>query len=500
MNEIVRALRTIGPARTGRLVEVLTESLKISAAAARQRLSRARSPIERYPRGLLPKREDFLYLKDQYRSELYWDHLLRDLRDQGAVLGCAIDGLEARGGIVPVDEFAVVSGAPIALKKQVSSEHTADRLKTLGVMEERRLNGLGHCFVARPNAVIQPLTVGHIRARHITESIMLDGLAQWIRKNGIGSYHKVSIRGDGQPRRVGPFKWDLTGPSYVRPVRRAKVKHGFVVADVFSQERLDVPHIQYMIRKVEIYERAANSGVLFPILMADSFTDKAITNGHAAGLMLTTPRDLFGRSVARALTDLTQTLRNAATAVSGDSDRLYDLLDKLSEIEGRAGNMRGVLFELIAAYIAKREFGGRIELGVTHTHRHTGKTAELDIVCESDPQRVYVIECKGKIPGGEVLLAEVTDWLSKLPIVQDYVASREQLRERTQICELWTTGTFADDALARLSDEQAHRTRRPIAWRDGAAVRGAATKLGLKAIKSALDQHYLRHPSTKFRS
>ena len=68
-----------------------------------------------------PKREAFFYLRRQLNSERYWGNFLRDRREAGAVYAYAIDGLFARGGIVPVDEFAVVSGAPIALKKQVPS-------------------------------------------------------------------------------------------------------------------------------------------------------------------------------------------------------------------------------------------------------------------------------------------------------------------------------------------------------------------------------------------
>ena len=63
--------------------------------------------------------------------------------------------------------------------------------------------------------------------------------------------------------------------------------------------------------------------------------------------------------MADALTDLMRTLENAAAVAAVDDDRLYKLLGDLSGIEGRAGNMRGIMFELIAAYIAKRDPGGQ---------------------------------------------------------------------------------------------------------------------------------------------
>ena len=47
---------------------------------------------------------------------------------------------------------------------------------------------------------------------------------------------------------------------------------------------------------------------------------------------------------------------------------------------------------------------------------------------------------------------------------------------------------------AKLKFEQANRTKRPIAWKDGEAVRKISAKLKLKTIGDALDQHFFKHP------
>lgn len=489
-----KALADLGPSRTKRLVDSLTKSLNISAQAARQRLSRARTPVERYPGRLLPKREAFFYLRDQRNTEVYWENLLRDMRETGAVYGCAIDGLRARGGVVPVDEFAVVSGAPITLKKQVPTQEVASKLVELGVMEEREFGTLGRCYITRPAAVVQPLEYGHVVAWRQSESVMLDGLREWVRKNGVGSYDKIKIRGEDHSLEVGQFKWDLTGPSYLLPVRRSNNRNGFVVADVFAGSRLGVPEIRYFIRKVQMYNKTSNSGPLFPILMAQSFTGESMTEGHKAGLMLTTPGNLFGQNVADALDNLIRTLTNAAAIAAVDGERLCMLLDTLTEIEGRAGNMRGILFELIAAHVAKREFGGSVDVGQLHSHRKSGKSVEIDVICVTDKASVHLIECKGKGPGGTVSLDEVNEWIRKLHAMRDYVESREHLRQRKQTYEFWTTATFHTDAMDKLEFESARRTKRPIAWKDGKAVRRMAARLNLKSIRDALDQHFLKHP------
>ena len=477
------------------MVTILTHQLNISAQAARQRLSRAYTPVERYPRRLLPKGEAFFYLRDQRNTERFWVNLLRDLRETGAVYACAIDGLEARGGLVPVDEFDMVSGAPIALKKQISSQQTAGELVDLRVMEKRMVDGFGYCFAANPKAIIRPLESGHIKARRLAEAVMLDGLRQWAWKNGIGTRDTIAIRGENHPLQVGQFKWDMTGPCYLLPLRRERFAHGFVVADVFADAELDAYQIRYFIRKAQMYQKTSNSGALFPILMAEGFTREALTAGHKAGLLLTTTRNLFGEAVAKALADLVSTLKRIAGYASSDIRAISDLLGRLTEIEGRAGNMRGILFELMVARIASTAWDGRVHIGVRHTRREDGRSAELDVVCER-ARDVHVIECKGKIPGGTVSLGEVEDWIRKLPVMRDYVDTRGDLRNHRQIYEFWTTGTFEQDALEKLQFEKAQRTKRPINWQEGTNVRQIVKSRGLKSIGEALDQHFLRHPLT----
>ena len=499
MTPIVRALNDEGPARTGRLVTTLTQALNISPGAARQRLSRAGAPVERRS-GLLPKREAFLYLRSQRNKQIYWDHLLRDLRETGSVYACAIDGFRARGGIVPVDEFAVVSGAPTALKKQVSTSKVMEELIALGVMKDAELGGLGRCCIAEGSAVMTPLDTVHIRARRQAESILLDSLREWAWKNGISSRKAITVRGEGKPCKVGQFTWDLTGPSYLLPLRNTNQMHGFLVADVFTGSRLDVPHIQYFLRKVQTYQRTSNSGPLFPIIMADSFTGKAMTAGHKAGLMLATHGSLFGRHTALAINNLMETLVKVATNVAVDEGSLYRLLNQLSEIEGRASHMRGIIFELLTAYVATREYGGRIDLRVLHTHRETGAKAEIDVFCVTNRNAVYLIECKSRIPGGTVSLDEVERWLSRLPIMRDYVASRADLRECDQTYAFWTTGTFQPEALEKLMEERQQRTKRPIEWKDGKAIRAIASQLKLKAVGDALQEHFMKHPVAKLAS
>lgn len=497
MSVVSSALESIGPARSSRLAEHLVETHGLTPEAARQRLSRAKAPVARYPLPLFPRKEAFLYLLDQRNSERYWDALLRDLRETGSVYGAAIDAVTAFGGIVPIDEFPRISGAPLALKKQIPASGVAERLVDIGVLKEEAVPDLGPCYQFKTGTVAEPVPVFTLRMRRRLETIMLDGLREWARKNGLASYDKITIRGDDAPLMVGQFQWDLTGPCYLLPMHRGKQRQGFLVADAFADFRLDAHHVAYFIRKVRMYTKSSNSGAMLPLLLAQSFTGAALSAGHAAGIIMATPSTLFGTQVARGLTTLMDTLKNAAAMAAANPDRVLELLGSLSEIEGRAGNLRGVLFEFLCGHLAKKEDGGSIDLGIVHAHRSTANRADLDIVSVQEAGPVHIIECKGKEPGGQVSVDEVDIWLKKLPIHQDYPASREHLRERDRRFSLWTSGTFSPDAQTRLEKEKKLRTKNPIDWRNGQELRAVAAKLKLKTLGNALDQHFLKHPLAK---
>jgi len=166
---------------------------------------------------------------------------------------------------------------------------------------------------------------------------------------------------------------------------RGQAKNGFLVADVFADGILDTPAIQFFIRKVQMLRASSNSGDTLPLLVAEGFTGKALTAGHAAGVVLATPANLFGQKVGAAIQSLVETLKNAAAVAAANPERLAKLVDELSEIEGAAGNLRGVLFELIAAYLARLD-AVSVDVGVTARDLDTGKMATLTSSrCEAEP-------------------------------------------------------------------------------------------------------------------
>ena len=491
MKEIENLLKRHGPMRGSVVAERLRERLNISSEAARKRISRTKPPVLRFPVQLFPKGESFLYLEQQRSSERFWTSLHAALRDANSIYGYAIDGLLARGGVVLATEFAVISGAPGAMRKQVSHERVLETLCAAGALERVNLeDGEKYVWVARGE--LGCADFNHARSSRLAEGVSLDGVREWIRKLGVGSYNAIRIRGDNSDRVVGPFKWDLTAPSYLAPMKGDGGKPGFVVADVFVDRILDEFEIRYFMRKAQLVRVSIRSQVL-PILVADGFTGKALQNGKSIGVMMATTENLFGKRVARGLRELVRTLNKAAAVAATDPERLARLVEDLSGIEGTAGNLRGILFELIVAYLAKQD-ASSVDVGVRARDTNTGKTADIDVFSVKSRAACVCIECKGKGPGGEVRIDEVEKWLRRIPIFRVHLARQERFSESRLSFELWTTGKFTAEALSRLEEEKARRTRWPINWKDGKAVLDVARKAKQKAIRQALENHFLKHP------
>jgi hypothetical protein len=492
MGAIEEILEKHGPSRSSRIVQALIEQFKIDPATARKRVSRVVTPIYRFPIPLLPKREAFLYHKDQRKTERFWTNLLGDLRETNSVFGAALDALAARRGVVAADQFAVISGAPLALKGQTAASRVADTLIDAGAIQRQNSSMFGDCYTSSRFEIVTPDITG-FRPRLTAEAVILDGVREWARKLGLAAYNSITIRGEARLPQVGQFQWDLSGPSYLLPLRRGHAKNGFFVADVFADGVLGVHSVQFFIRKVQMLRASSNSGDTLPLLLAEGFTGKALKAGHAAGVVFATPVNLFGHKVGAALQSLVETLKNAAAIATGNPERLSKLVDDLSEIEGAAGNLRGVLFELIAAYLARID-AVSVDVGVTARDLDTGKMADIDVLKVRSKAECMGIECKGKAPGGIVSLEEVEDWLRRIPTFRAHIVGEQRFREAAISFEIWTTGTFAPEALLLLEAEKKKRTKTPIDWKDGRQIAKLASKGKEKAIRAALNEHFLEHP------
>lgn len=482
--------------RSSRLASELVSQLGLSEDAAKKRVSRVSPPIRKFPIRLLPKNEAFLYHQDDLNSERFWHGLVRDLRETGSIYGLALDGLMARGGIAQRASFNVVSGSPEAQARQVPLSGVLANLVHSGLLERVEIGEMGEC-VCLNRKVFDVPGLNKFRARTVAEDVLMDGLREWTRKLGMASYNAIDIRDVQRAPKFSTFHWDLCGPSYLLPlitVTGERRKPGFFVADVFCGNTLDVPHIQYFLRKVRMLKAMRRLVPFMPVLLADGYTKEALRAGRSVGVIMASTRNLFGETVANALNSLIDTLARAASIATDNPDRMIGLLTDLKAIEGAAGNLRGALFEMIVGYLVREVEGNSIDIGEVVRDPETGHPAEIDVRRIKERQECWFYECRGRQPNSRITYDEIVTWLDKVNRIWRCHRADARFHGCKFGFELWTTGEFDEGAIQRLLQEKQQRSRISLDWRNGPQVREYAKKASRKSILDTLDQHYFKHP------
>lgn len=498
-NELEALLAREGPGLTSEFARRL-EALGNSPEAARKKVSRGGPKVLRLSGLSFPKNARFIYLERQFGTQAYWDALIRDIGKSSPAYGAALAALANRGGLVPLDQFPIICGAPILQKGQVPAATVLERLKAVQVLGVETVDGVGECVALRAGREGDDLDHHRLKGRLAAERILLLAVKDWARRTGMASWDKVVTRLDGTLPQYGPFGWDLTAPSYVRPLTRwgkdGKLKPGFVVCDVLFGQRVDATGMAAFVRKVQMLSALQKVTPCMSMIVADGFTSEAVRLGRSHGVMVTTPGSLLGRDVAVGLSSLLQMLTKAAAAAVKRPELIPELFDKLGQIEGAVGQMRGALFEMLVGHAVHEIEGGSIDIG-RRMYGYDGVSAEFDVLLVKERLWVKTFECKAHHPGALIDLDAAMAWLEvDVPKRFAILRSNDRFRDCPIGLELWTTGGFTPEAVSFLADAKARLRRYSIDWKDGPAVREYVRQLKTPGLMKMLDDHYFRHPMT----
>ena len=457
---IERYLGTNGPCLSSEVSEYLTKVQNITPAAARQRVSRAcLSGTVKHLIGIrFPRKTRFIYLQQQFGSPKYWSRLNEVLLETNTAYGLALAAIRLRQGLIPEAHFAIACGAPLKQKRHLSSETVFKHLVQAGLLQKTKIPGLGESIsLKQQSAGHYGHVVPAVRARLITEKILLLAIRDWLRNLGLVSYDKVATREGKSRPQVGTFVWDLTAPSYlgcmVKPAIGGGVKPGFVACDVYLDGIVDPIGIKPFINKCITLRALRNIGACMQIFVADEYSPEAFQLLKERGIIPATPRNLFGDEVADGLVALTKVLHNAAeTSINPDDFNL--LFDKLGKIEGASYQLRGTLFEHLVAKIARKTGASEVRMNRIYKSQD-GKEAEADVIAIRDNVSVTFIECKGYNPDAEVPDTHLTRWLRcKVPLFYKEIKAHPDWKNLKVCFEFWATGSLSDETRSQFDAAQ----------------------------------------------
>lgn len=124
-----------------------------SPDVARQRIARAGPNVLRLKGLIFPRNARFLYHEKDASKERYWTALARVVREASPAYGPALAALRAPDGVVPLEQFSIVSGSPIRQRGQISSETVLERLEAVHLVRRCELQGVGRSWRYMPVAI-----------------------------------------------------------------------------------------------------------------------------------------------------------------------------------------------------------------------------------------------------------------------------------------------------------------------------------------------------------
>lgn len=498
-DELTTYLLEHGPQMSGVVAAALAEVHGITSAAARKRIQRRSSSVRaldlQFPRGT-----QFLYVESQYGSPRFWKNLAEALVVSNGAYARAIWALSARGGVIPLAHFASAAGASSG-GRQLSGETVYGRLVSAGLLQELDVPGLGPCVAfAKGEAYVDEL-VPPVRARMITETVLLQSVMEWAAKLGLGSFHSFKLRSHvpGAAPAVASFEWDLSAPSFLGPLatwtNADKPKPGFLVVDVLLTDVVCPDDVRPFIYKCISLRQLHGVGRCLQFFVAHRYAKDALDMIRRAGVVPATPESLFGTDVALALMELTRTLTEAATRAV-DLERFAELFGRLGKVEGAAGTLRGALFEFVVAEVVRRTLPN-VDITMNKIYRVGGKdVAEVDVRAIVKDREIRFIECKGLLPGNQLSDKEVDDWLTKrIPLVRRLTLDNPEFQRLTLKFEMWLTGELSPEAKMKIAAAQQVDPRKyTIEVIYAGDLERMVREINDVSLQKVVKQHFLQHP------
>lgn len=495
------ALKKLGPSLTSDIIARFVKA-GMSDAAARKKVSRAQGEFTRLAGIRFAKNARFIYLDDQWGTKEFWHALERAFAKSGKAYWSAIVSLKARGGRCNKKHFPIVAGAPAARKAQLSPERVLERLCEIQFLTiERDYDGEEDEVVFAPH-FYQVENNAERRAVAIAERIALFAVKEWARKFGLGSFNKFQTRDDEELPLVSSLAWDLSAPSYVRPlvkVTATGAKPGFLVCDINLYGSTDVDAVAAFIRKHDLASAPQNVAPIMPMLIGQVFTEKAFSLAKQKGIIALTLDNIFGQQIAKALKGLIALLSDLGARAAVDPEKIDMVMSTLTKVEGAAINVRGSLFEITIGSLVKDVEGGFLTIGEERQDYISGRKAEIDVRLDRGAKDgILVIECKSKIPGARATLAEVKKWYEdRVPLIHSILSNGGEYTDKPFRFEFWTNGPINDDAVEWLEGQTLEFDNYTIGWSDGQGVKDYADRSDTPVLRKILKEHYFHHALSK---
>lgn len=481
MTKLEKYIKRKGGVLSSDLARYIEKNQGISNDAARKRIQRLKSPIHKIT-GLFSDKKSFIYHADNYQNSEYFYDLVDALKSDGKRCYAVINAIKYHHGLIPTNELANYSISPIQLiTGHMKFSSLIEKLKKHDLIRETReseyvLNIL-ISEQASPN-------FRHIKGIEISKKLILQHFETWSKNIGLVSFKKGKNN-----HIVGGFQFAFTAPTYIDGLigyNNKQKKPGFLVADILIGNITDEDAISFFIRKLAAIKASNPTLKLFPVLLVDGISVKALNQLKSNGVLVASIKELYGKDYSELIKNLINTVTNAGAILKTEPEKYLSLMSKLTKlIDGKTNNLRGDLFELAVGFYFSK-YSQSINVGKRVRVLDTTRTREIDVLAITENE-VCVVECKGynypvDLDYIEVYLSE------KVREIRGWLSNRYP--KKRQRFEIWSTGGYTQDALKLLRETKVRKF--DFDYLSQKDIKKRANQLNSDKFKEILRDYYLK--------
>jgi len=476
MKRALEILKENGPMLSGKLANLLQLKYGISNVVARKIVSRATSPIHKLKNISFEKNQKYIYLQEQFNSDIFFRNLLSAFRCSSRCYYQVVIAIRNNGGFISKKVLASYVAAPVEnlTKHKRYDLIVADLIKLEFIQE----------YTDEYYQLLFPHVIGtdvkNTKGIELAKKTVVDDFCDWAKKLNIIAYN--SAKTFFQCANFAKFQWAFTSPSYIFNISDINTgKPGFWIGDIVLAQKADIEDIQFFLDKIDVIRNFKNLPHFIPVIIADNYTKEAYKLLKKKGVVCAQIGNLFSNRYANTLRELIPIIKNASAIISGNPENFVEYINKIASLEGKMGNLIGDLFEANVGYYFHLIGCKYFELN--KIIKYNGVKKEIDVYVVRDG-KIKIVECKGI---RSTLDHEyVKKWLSdNIPTI--YKAIKNKNSNEIVEFELWSTGGYIDET-KRLLDEAIKNTHKySIKYYNASEIKMMAKESRCHVLEKSID-------------
>lgn len=480
---VIDLLNRYGPMLSGELARKFEQAYHVSNTAARQALSRARSPVQKICSLSFDKNQKFFYLERQFMSERYMDGLLNAIKSASQVNWAYICAFQAQNGFAAKNILPALVSSPIQkVKGHKLHQRVLEDLSGCRIIEE-----YNETYWKLADWLSLPdQSIARAAGLEAVKKQIVHDFASWAENINMIGYNSAKTL--DETAEFAHFQWALTAPAYIQPLYdHEKERPGFILADIFYGRAATVEDIKFFLDKLSIIRAFKKLPAFLPVFLVEKIDPEALMLLKENKVMVALIKNIFDQKYTELLAEIVRVFSNSSAIIAKDPTKVEELFREISRAEGRFNDMIGDMFELLAGYYYQHIGCRYLQIRKLIQIPNSNDKNEIDVLVERDGE-IIIVECKATRSAlGE---AFVEKWLNQtIPRIRSWVLERYPDHKKVRF-QLWSLGGFTQEAGSMLSSAAGSIRKYEVEFFDKTQIIDMAKKHGVQPVVDVLHQHF----------